>query len=170
MRRPGTLPRMRFRFRVLALVRPVRSGVVQLQTSRTAQRSTPWYLPLARDARCKPVGLIIAGDDDPDEQTAVGIMATFNRFARAALRRVALLRAKTALAVKFARTPVRRIIVLWLRDHYRFGPYLLAAIARRQCSVEVVEGSAYTPSAATLRRMRVGMISVSASRLNALHS
>ena len=74
--------------------------------------------------------------------------------------------ARVSLAVRFARTPASRVIVLWLRDHYRFGPYLCAVFARRGYSIEVVQGSAYSPSPAMLRRMGLGMRRVSAARLN----
>lgn len=86
--------------------------------------------------------------------------------ARRFRRRIVQLPARVALALRFVRTPAQRVVVLWLRDHDRFGTYLLAGMARRGFSIEVVKGSAYSPPLATLRRMRVGMTSVASSRLN----
>ena len=79
------------------------------------------------------------------------------RALNALLRKIRL---RTVLLQRRWRTPSRRVLVLDLSSHFRFGPFLMAAFEGRGYSLEVVKRGAYVPDPRMLVRMKLGMASV----------
>ena len=67
---------------------------------------------------------------------------------------------RLVLSARYKLTPRHKIIALSLRDHYRFGAYMMAAFAHRGYSFEIQTPCAYRPKQKQMLRMGIGMVSV----------